>query len=168
MTQPITFSVVSKTLTASTLELDGSTTFDSLPIESLSFKHSTVLPLGGKFSKTATAATINVSSSDYTNLGNESVPFNLTLNIDDPGDGFIYVRSVEYPGMLAAHARPVSETKGLVPTAAQREVQRAHEVSAEILKELRRLNEGVGTIQRLFAETRESQAALSPTGTDLR
>ena len=75
MTQPITFSVVSSTLTSTTLELDGSTTFESLPIETLTFRHSTILPLGGKFLKTASAATINVSLTDYTNLGNEAVPF---------------------------------------------------------------------------------------------
>jgi hypothetical protein len=165
MTQPITFSVVSSTLTSTTLELDGSTTFESLPIETLTFRHSTILPLGGKFLKTASAATINVSLTDYTNLGNEAVPFSLTLNIDDPGDGYIYVRSVGYPGMLPAHAKPVSETKGLLAPA-QRAAQRAHEASVEILKELRRVNESVGTIQRIFAETHENQQTLSPTGTD--
>ena len=123
----------------------------------------------GRIKDTSANGAIKVTQAQFNFLNDPGLTFPCAITLDGTdASGIFTVSAVHLPGGLApAIHRMESDVHELAGTAAAIDERLAHDLSGDIVGELRKLNRRVEAIERLLIEARNLQG-LAPTGSDRR
>lgn len=153
--------------TESPTKLRGTCSAPGFNLRVLTIDPTTVPVPDRTIKKANTLDKINVTSTEFDTLDTMSLPNDVTFTGTESATDFV-VSSIQVGGGLAPAIRHLeSDVHELAGTAAAIDERLAHDLSGDIIGELRKLNRRVESIERLLIESRE-QRELAATGTDRR